>query len=263
MEGKNRKLNRWKGYDYSLPGYYFITICAQDKCRDRTLFCPFGKIIGGKMILNEHGKIVNACWMDLPNHYYNCVLNAFVVMPNHAHGIMVIKSPCRERFSTVPPRNAVQTNYNVTKHMCDASKLEQFSTSESKQFPTSESKQFPTSESKQFPTSESKQFPTSESKQFPTSESKQFPTSELERSQTVPYGDGNKKPHGLSEIIRGFKTFSSKRINALQNEFMFHWQKSFHDHIIRNDVELYNIQQYIVNNPMNWETDRNNHKTLT
>lgn len=62
--------------------------------------------------------------------------------------------------------------------------------------------------------------------------------------------------HGLSEIIRGFKTFSSRRINEIKEDFAFRWQKSFYDHIIRNKGELDRIRQYIMSNPQNWESDR-------
>jgi len=58
-----------------------------------------------------------------------------------------------------------------------------------------------------------------------------------------------KNKHGLSEIIRGFKTFSSRRINELSSDMYFKWQKSFHDRIIRSDAELFRIRRYIKNNP--------------
>lgn len=65
------------------------------------------------------------------------------------------------------------------------------------------------------------------------------------------------KDHGLSEIIRGFKTFSSKRINELlDNRKPFHWQKSFYDRIIRNEKELYQIRKYIMQNPIKWEIEK-------
>jgi REP element-mobilizing transposase RayT len=63
-------------------------------------------------------------------------------------------------------------------------------------------------------------------------------------------------PTGLSEIIRGFKTFSSRRIHETANNPKFRWQKSFHDHIIRTDEELYYIRKYIKNNPANWNKDK-------
>ena len=64
--------------------------------------------------------------------------------------------------------------------------------------------------------------------------------------------------HWLSEIIRGFKTFSSRIINNLQNDFMFSWQKSFYDMIIRNEEQLNKTRKYIIDNPLKWEFDKNN-----
>ena len=61
---------------------YFITICTHNK------ECLFGKIINGELILNEAGKIADACWGDIPNHFPDAVLHEYVVMPNHIHGII-------------------------------------------------------------------------------------------------------------------------------------------------------------------------------
>jgi putative transposase len=77
---------RLKGWDYSASGYYFITICTKN--RD----CLFGENINGKMVLNEYGEILEHCWNDLPNHYPNLKLDQFTIMPNHVHGIMIIKN---------------------------------------------------------------------------------------------------------------------------------------------------------------------------
>jgi REP element-mobilizing transposase RayT len=81
---RERKRTRLKNYDYSQGGYYFVTVCTKN--RDEW----FGKVEREGMILNQYGKIVNQCWNDLPNHYLNCSLDAFVIMPNHIHGIIVI-----------------------------------------------------------------------------------------------------------------------------------------------------------------------------
>lgn len=60
-----------------------------------------------------------------------------------------------------------------------------------------------------------------------------------------------KKSHGLPEIIRGWKTFSARRINQLRNSVGQNvWQRSFHDHIIRNQRELENIRAYTTHNPL-------------
>ncbi|HBV02191.1 MAG TPA: hypothetical protein DEB69_02085 [Candidatus Komeilibacteria bacterium] len=62
----------------------------------------------------------------------------------------------------------------------------------------------------------------------------------------------------MSEIIRGFKTFSSKRINEINKEIEFRWQRSFHDHFIRDQQSLNRIRIYIKNNPKKWVNNRNN-----
>jgi hypothetical protein len=80
----HRRSIRLKGYDYTQPGAYFITICTHGR------ECLFGEIIDGEMHLNEAGQIVVQSWQDLPNHVPNVQLDAFVVMPNHVHGIIII-----------------------------------------------------------------------------------------------------------------------------------------------------------------------------
>jgi len=161
---RERKRIRLKSYDYSQDGYYFVTICAENRKE------WFGKVEKGEMILNQYGKIANQCWDDLPNHYLNCSLDIFVIMPNHIHGIIVINND-----------NTVGNGL------------------------------------------------------------KPFPT------------------HGLSEMIRGFKTFSSRKINEeIKNDNKFQWQKSFYDHVIRNETELYRIRDCIKNDPLEWDLDREN-----
>jgi putative transposase len=91
----NRKRNRLKDYDYSSGGYYFVTICI----KERPDF--FGKIKSGEMILNEFGKIVSSAWLDIPNHYFNCELDYFVIMPDHVHGIIIIDNTLKKRGKSV------------------------------------------------------------------------------------------------------------------------------------------------------------------
>ena len=75
-----------------------------------------------------------------------------------------------------------------------------------------------------------------------------------EGSATLPPNE----QHGITEVLRGFKTFSSKEINNLLSPGKkFSWQKSFYDRIIRNEKELYNIRKYIEQNPLKWEFEKN------
>ena len=80
----SRRSIRLKNYDYSQPGRYFITICAQDRR------CLFGEVINAEMKTNGLGEIVIQCWNDIPNKYCNVRTDEFIVMPNHFHGIIVI-----------------------------------------------------------------------------------------------------------------------------------------------------------------------------
>jgi len=80
----HRRSIRLKDYDYSQSGMYFVTICAQNRQ------CLFGQITNDKIILNEYGQIVQMVWNELSQHYSNVQLGEFIVMPNHAHGIIII-----------------------------------------------------------------------------------------------------------------------------------------------------------------------------
>lgn len=62
--------------------------------------------------------------------------------------------------------------------------------------------------------------------------------------------------HGLPEIVRGFKTFSARRINTLRDSPGTPvWQRNYYEHIIHNEAELARVREYIQNNPAQWETD--------
>ena len=80
----HRRSIRFKGYDYSQPGAYFITICTHQKK------CLFGKVFDGQMQLNNFGNIVQFHWRSLEKHHSHIRLDQFVVMPNHFHGIIII-----------------------------------------------------------------------------------------------------------------------------------------------------------------------------
>ena len=79
-------------------------------------------------------------------------------------------------------------------------------------------------------------------------------------SPTYSNSDSNLNSNdSLTDIMRGFKTFSANQINkTIQSEKKFKWQKSFHDHIIRNESSLQTIREYIVNNPATWTEDEEN-----
>jgi REP element-mobilizing transposase RayT len=159
----------------------------------------FGNIVDGNMVLNAYGGIVRACWNDLPNHYANVVLDEFIIMPDHIHGIIIIRDIVGAGFKpahgNADPAHGNATNDNGTNR----------------------------------------------------AGLKPAPTD----------GNQSEKRHGLSEIIRAFKTFSSRRINKTGQSFQ--WQRNYYEHIIRTQKTLFSIRQYIRENAMNAELDSENH----
>ena len=86
-ETHHRRSIRLRGYDYSQAGAYFITICTQNR------ECFFGEIIDNEMRFNEYGNIVLKQWDAIPERFPSIELDAFVVMPNHIHGIIFVGAP--------------------------------------------------------------------------------------------------------------------------------------------------------------------------
>jgi REP element-mobilizing transposase RayT len=159
--------NRLEDYDYSRSGYCFVTTCTNNHEEF------FGKIDNNEMVLNKYGYYVKEQWEWLAQKYPYVITDEFIIMPNHLHGILIIKQ--------YPECTKARTGRDLSLH-------------------------------------------------------------------------GIKS---LSSLIGAFKTTSSKiiRQNGLSN---FKWQRSFHDHIIRNNKSLQNIREYIQNNPAKWDIDEEN-----
>ena len=84
---------RLKGYDYSLEGSYFITICT----RNRATY--FGRVEEGRMILNSSGKVVANEWKRTADKRSRVILGEWIVMPNHFHAIIYLKPKNRRDAS--------------------------------------------------------------------------------------------------------------------------------------------------------------------
>ncbi len=77
---------RLRGWDYRSPGWYFVTICA------RARQCFFGEVADGQIWLSDIGVIVADEWQNTPRVRSYVELDAWVVMPNHIHGIIIINN---------------------------------------------------------------------------------------------------------------------------------------------------------------------------
>lgn len=80
----HRQSIRLRRYDYARAGWYFVTVCARGKEH------LFGEVAEGEMVLSEAGRMVQRTWENLPRRFPSIELDAFVVMPNHVHGIIQI-----------------------------------------------------------------------------------------------------------------------------------------------------------------------------
>ncbi len=74
--------HRLAGYDYSQPGFYFVTICTQ---QHRLVF---GRIADGQVHLKRPGQIAESVWFTLPRRFAHVRLHEYVFMPNHLHAIL-------------------------------------------------------------------------------------------------------------------------------------------------------------------------------
>ncbi len=83
--GRVRHSIRWQGYDYTSAGWYFVTLCAQGR------ECLFGEVRDGAVFPSESGRLVQSCWEAIPSHFSQAELDAWVLMPNHLHGILAIR----------------------------------------------------------------------------------------------------------------------------------------------------------------------------
>lgn len=92
----HRRSIRLRGYDYTQAGAYFVTICVGQRK------CLLGEIINDEMQLSQLGQIASASWAQLAEQYPYVNLDAWVVMPNHLHGIILITNEIGGGSRTAP-----------------------------------------------------------------------------------------------------------------------------------------------------------------
>ena len=85
----HRRSIRLKQYDYSQAGAYFVTICTQNRQ------CLLGGITNGTMVNNPPGDMIATIWHEIPIYYPGIGIDAFQIMPNHIHGIIIVGAPPR------------------------------------------------------------------------------------------------------------------------------------------------------------------------
>jgi REP element-mobilizing transposase RayT len=95
--------NRLKNWDYGSNAAYFVTICTANSK-------PFfGEIENAKMHLSEMGEVAYKCWSEIPNHFPFVKLDAFVIMPDHIHGIIIIDKQNQSKEKLKPNKFGPQS----------------------------------------------------------------------------------------------------------------------------------------------------------
>ncbi len=105
----HRRSIRLKDFDYSQPGGYFITIVTHQR------ECLFGEIANEEVILSKFGQVAKQQWEKLPRRFHNVELSAFVIMPNHIHGIIIIQDDRRGIAGNLQDFDEETSRYAPTK----------------------------------------------------------------------------------------------------------------------------------------------------
>ncbi|MEA3334793.1 MAG: transposase, partial [Chloroflexota bacterium] len=205
---------RLPGWDYASPAWYFVTICT----RRRIEF--FGQVTDGQLRLSDLGQIAHRFWQNIPRHHLHVAVDESVIMPNHAHGIIVITWPGTN--DTIPPGETPPDDAGP-----DGKTLSNGGGAVEMLYNDGE----------------------------PGNAETLLATSL--RDNTNRFSTISPKAGSLSVVIRSYKTAVTKwaRRNGRPD---FAWQPRFHDHIIRNQRSLDLIRQYIRDNPQRWVSDRHN-----
>ncbi len=193
----HRRSIRLKGHNYSASGTYFIIICVFQR------ECLFGEVVSGEMNLNQFGQLVASHWQNLAQHHSTLNVDKFVIMPNHIHGILILKDGQAKHNEFV---GAGLADPPVATHNASS------------------------------------------------------PKPALLLQNVAPLSSKNvatTQRYSISEIIRGFKTFSARRINQIRRSpGVPVWQRNYYEHIIRDETASSTIRRYVANNPKSWKADQ-------
>jgi len=218
---------RLQNWDYGWNGIYFITICTNDHEH-----C-FGKITNKAMELSEIGLLAHQFWCKIPTHFPFISLDAFVIMPNHLHGILIIDKDNDGRYE--PETESDLDLDSVEKRHC------LFSTTLSGLFST--------------PPPPTPQLSIKTPIKSPDNSKPNIISSNLPADITIGHNRfQNQGSNTISSIIGSYKSTVSKYEHPISKGFS--WQTGFYDHIVHSDRELDRIRQYIDNNPGNWAKDK-------
>ena len=103
-----RKPTRLKEYDYSRSGYYYVTICTENREQ------IFGTIENNDIILNGVGNLIDQWWQKMFEKYDDISIDKYIIMPNHIHGIINIAVGATPCSRPIPCNRPIKNNKNHT-----------------------------------------------------------------------------------------------------------------------------------------------------
>jgi putative transposase len=213
----HRRSIRLKGYDYSTPGGYFITICTQDRER------LFGKIVNGVLVPSEPGVMIARYWLQIEEEYENIKLDEYIIMPDHMHMILwIVEKPEQAEL-------AAETGPQIVRAGLVPALIERtLECTGPDPAPAEMTTLGSTAGTRPAATAATATVRTKVSDIIGAFKSR----------TTCDY---------IRHVMEGqWKPFN-KRI----------WQRNYYEHIIRNTDELNRIRGYIQNNPLKWELAKN------
>jgi len=227
-----RRSLRLKGYDYTQVGAYFVTIVTQGR------LCLFGEIVGKEMRLNEAGEMVCGFWEVLPQRFPAIEMDMFVVMPNHLHGIVVIKP---NRTTTTVDHTELT---NVGAGLVPARNTNREHRATTRVAPN------------QNPDRGVENTPTVPNR----ATTRVAPTGIMDGGVDSPIADR----FALGDVIGAYKSLTTVEYTRRVKQVKwapFHkrlWQRNYYEHVVRHDESLRQLQQYILDNPDQWAFDKEN-----
>ncbi|MBD2462698.1 hypothetical protein H6G89_16785 [Oscillatoria sp. FACHB-1407] len=241
----HRRSIRLKGYDYTSPGAYFITLCVHQR------ECLFGEVVNGEMQLNEWGKLVDAYWQRLPSHFANLELDVFVVMPNHFHGILVLTQP-PGRGAALDHHSSNSTENSKSNATPNPNRSPQIIPPNRRGAALDHHSSNSTENSKSNATPNPNRSP-EPGVAFGRREL-QIPKNNLPNAAPQP---PRLMKGSVGAILLNFKSITTRRINQMRRvRGVPLWQRDYHDRIIRDEEALTYVRRYIHNNPRLWEADQ-------
>lgn len=119
MEQPARKTVRLHGYDYNMPGYYFITLCTRDKERILCEIVENGIFDTPSVIYSEYGRVAEKHLRSMSDFYEDLKVEKYVIMPNHIHLLIHVMGTLEPVKETGPSNSRIARFIGTFKRFCN------------------------------------------------------------------------------------------------------------------------------------------------